>query len=288
MNNTKFLFLCLSMFLVISCAKETNGNLPEGIEEVNIPLLTKDPSSAANIDFTNINNFNGKFNVDLYFKAGPKPEKVDVVAIKNGQKTSVKVIQASITSLPTSVSVNKSMLESAFGPGIKVGDRFTFGIDSYHNGKKYEAFPLTGVAYGTNIPNLTGSNTFINFDVVCAFDINNFFGDFDVIKDDWDDYKAGTVIKVVRVSNTSVSFNYNCADAVPIVLSINTSTGAVSSPKIQYCSYILPPLTKFFGDVVEGNGSFVDFCTKTITVKINHTDEKGGNYGDGTIVLRKK
>jgi hypothetical protein len=288
MKSIQILVLTL-LIISFSCTKETNGNLPDGIREINIPLIIKEAGSTQNIDFTNAGNFVGKLTADLYFKDGPKPEKADIVAIKNGVKTAVKVLQANVTSFPTSVSLNKSLLETSFGQPLKLGDSYSIGMDIYHNGIKYEAFPVTGIAYGTNILNLTGSSTVLKYDVVCPFNIDNFVGDFEVTTDDWEDYPVGTVIKVAKVSATSVSFNYNCgSSAKPIVLTINGTTGAVSGPNTQYCSYNIPPVLKFFGDVVEGAKSYVDNCTKTIYVRILHTDELNRNFGEGNLVLKKK
>lgn len=275
--------------MLFACSKDSNGNLPDGITTVNVPQVVKDANSSVNIDFTNLGSFAGKFTAGLYFPDGPKPEKADIVVIKNGVKSSVKVVQANVTTFPTTVSVNKAALETLYGQALKLGDNFTFGMDFYYSGVKYEAFPVTGLAYGASIPNLTGASNTVKYDVVCPFSIDNFFGDFEVVADEWEDYPVGTVIKVAKVSATSVSFNYNCgSSATPIVLTINPTTGAISGPKIQYCSYNLPPVLKFFGDVVEGSKSYVDNCAKTIYVRILHSDELNRNFGEGNIVLKKK
>ncbi|MBL0027282.1 MAG: hypothetical protein WBP08_14865 [Saprospiraceae bacterium] len=282
------IFVLSFLMVAFSCTKESNGNLPSGIQDVNIPLIIKDPGSQQNIDFVDANNFSGKFIADIYFKDGPKPEKADVVMIKNGVNSSVKSLQTNLTTFPTTISLNKSIIETAFGQAMKLADSYTIGMDMYYNGIKYEAFPLTGIPYGTNIPNLTLSSTFVKYDVVCPFNIDNFSGSFEVLKDDWEDYAVGAVITVSKISATSISFNYNCSSPNPIIMTINVNTGALSGNKIQYCSYNLPPVLKFFGDVVEGNMSFLDFCSKTINVKIAHTDELDRNFGEGVIVLKKK
>ncbi|MFZ1560870.1 MAG: hypothetical protein WAT37_13135 [Saprospiraceae bacterium] len=288
MKSIQILVLTL-LIISFSCTKESNGNLPDGIRDINVPLITKEAGSNTNIDFTNAGSFAGKVIADIYFKNGPKPEKADIVAIKNGVKTTIKVLQANITSFPSTLTVNKSSLETAFGQPLKLGDSYSVGMDIYHGGVKYEAFPVTGIAYAPGVLNLSGASTVLKYDVVCPFNIDNFVGDFEVTADEWEDYPIGTVIKVAKVSATSVSFSYNCgSSALPIVLTINAATGAVSGPKSQYCSYNLPPVLKFFGDVVEGARSYVDNCSKTIYVRIAHTDELNRNFGEGNIILKRK
>lgn len=282
-----YLYAVLTVF-VISCSNDDNANLPDDVRKVNIPLVTKSSNSQTNINFSEVASFKGDFMVDYYFKDGLKPEKADVVIMKNNDKSKVKIFQSGVTTFPSSFSINTSGIETLFGESIKLGDSYQIGLDLYQNNVKYEAFPTIGNAYGTAFTNLPSSSLTIKYDAVCPFNIENFYGDFEVVSDDWQDYLVGDVIKVSKVSDKAVSFNYNCSNPTPIVLNINTTTLAISGDKIQYCSYPLPAITKFYGDVVEGSKSFVDNCAKQISVRILHSDENGAVYGEGTIVLKKK
>jgi len=120
---------------------------------------------------------------------------------------------------------------------------------------------------------------------------NDFVGDYEVVSDAWQDYPVGTTITVANVGNNILSFNYNCgANAKPIIMNINPNTFGISGTIQEYCSYDLPPLTKFFGDIVEtgANASFVNTCTGELNVTIAHSDENNNAYGSGKIVLKKK
>ena len=118
---------------------------------------------------------------------------------------------------------------------------------------------------------------------------SEFVGDYTVESDEWQDWAVGTVITVAKDSTNRLSFKYNCgAAALPILLNIDPATFSISGAKQQYCSYDLPPLTKFFADIVEGSDSFVDTCNKKLRVTITHTDENNKAYGSGEIVLVKK
>jgi len=117
---------------------------------------------------------------------------------------------------------------------------------------------------------------------------NDFVGTYIVESDEWADWAVGTELEVENVGENVLSFKYNCGDnALPILLNIVPATFGISGNKQEYCSYSLPPLTKFFGDIVEAS-SIVNTCEKTLTVSIAHSDENNNAYGSGIIVLKKK
>lgn len=117
---------------------------------------------------------------------------------------------------------------------------------------------------------------------------NDYVGTYIVVSDEWADWAAGTEIEVENVGANVLSFKYNCgANALPIILNINPATFEISGSKQEYCSYELPPLTKFFGDIVEAS-SIVNTCEKALIVTIAHSDANGSAYGSGAIVLKKK
>ena len=117
---------------------------------------------------------------------------------------------------------------------------------------------------------------------------SDYVGTYTVVSDAWQDWTAGTELTVEDAGANTLSFKYNCgADALPILLKVDPSTFGISGEKQAYCSYNLPPLTAFFGDVVEAS-SLVNTCTKELNVTITHSDANGTNYGPGAIVLKKK
>lgn len=116
----------------------------------------------------------------------------------------------------------------------------------------------------------------------------DYIGTYTVVSDEWQDWSVGTELSVENAGANTLSFKYNCgANALPILLKVDPSSFGISGSKQEYCSYSLPPLTVFFGDVVEAS-SQVNTCTKELNVTIAHSDANGTNYGSGAIVLKKK
>src|SRR5688500_17145608 len=111
-----------------SCRKEDNPQLPDLQRVAWLPLLVKDASTDLAIPGQDPNSFVGKFSIDEYFESGTNPQKVDVVAVKNGNNADVKLIKADVTSFPANVEITGAQLISLFGP-IALGDNFTIGVD---------------------------------------------------------------------------------------------------------------------------------------------------------------
>lgn len=117
---------------------------------------------------------------------------------------------------------------------------------------------------------------------------NDYVGTYTVESDEWNDWPIGTELELENAGENTLSFKYNCgADALPILVKIDPSTFGISGDKQPYCSYNIPPLTAFSGDIDEAT-SLVNTCEKTLTVTIAHTDAAGTNYGSGAITLKKK
>ena len=96
--------------------------------------------------------------VDLYYGPAVNPQKIDIVVIRNDDKTNVKTIKADVTSFPSSIEVTGTQLTTLFDSTIKLGDKFEIGADvTTINGQKFEAFPATGNPYGADTTALPGS-----------------------------------------------------------------------------------------------------------------------------------
>jgi hypothetical protein len=107
-----------------------------------LPLLTKDTTANVFIPGEDPASFLGKFLVDLYYGQEIKPKKMDVVVMRNNNKTNVKTIQADVTVFPASIEISGTQLTTLFDSTIHVGDKFEIGADvTTINGQKFEAFP---------------------------------------------------------------------------------------------------------------------------------------------------
>src|SRR5688572_19233152 len=116
-----------------------------------LPVLTIDTTGDEFIPLKDPASFLGKFVVDMYYGTAVKPRKVDIVVIRNDNKTDVKTIKTDLTTFPASIQVTGTQLTTLFDSTIKVGDKFEIGADvTTINGQKFEAFPLTGNPYGAD------------------------------------------------------------------------------------------------------------------------------------------
>jgi len=116
---------------------------------------------------------------------------------------------------------------------------------------------------------------------------SQFVGDYEVVSDGWQDWKAGDILTITDEGENVLAFKYNCgADALPILMEIDPESFVISGTKQEYCSYDFPPLTKLFGDIDEESSS-VNTCEKSLSVTIVHSDADN-SYGPYEIVLKKK
>ena len=103
----------------------------------------------------------------MYYGTAVKPQKVDIVVIRNDNKTNVKTIKANVTSFPACIQVTGTQLTTLFDSTIKLGDKFEIGADvTTINGQKFEAFPVTGNPYGADTSRIA---RFQVFNRVCYY-----------------------------------------------------------------------------------------------------------------------
>ncbi len=285
----KTLIYSLILVLAFGCRKEDNPKLPD-LERVPTPLVTKDTAADQVIDASNADAFAANVIVDLYFKNDIKPAKMDLVVIKNGDKSSVKPVQNDITTYPTSVPITGSELISMFGSDIVLGDYFDFGVNiTTSDGQFFEAFPLVGAAYGPSIPSQPGLTVTVRYSAVCQFDATQYQGNFKVLIDEWADYSPGDIIPVTMINDHQISFEYLAFDARPIIIDVNTVTNETSVAKQVYGNYGTPPAWPY-GDIsvesVPSNDNFVAPCDGIVSVVLEHT-VAAGSFGTYRIELQK-
>ncbi len=286
MRNSIIYSLLLSIFF-LSCRKEDNPKLPD-LTRVPTPLITKVTTTDQVISVQDPTAFKGSFAVDLYFKEDAPPQKFDIVVIKNGDKGNVKTIQENVTSFPTTIEITGPQLATLFGAAIQLGDRFDIGADvTTQNGQRFQAFPLVGEGYGSNVGNQPGASTFVRYEAVCKFDAAAYSGDFEVIVDEWEDYHAGDIIPVTVVNETQVSFFYGASNAKPIIVNVDPNTNATSVTKQVYGTYPGSPYGDFSAESVPNVDNFVAPCEGILSVVLKHT-VAAGSFGNYKIVLKKK
>jgi hypothetical protein len=281
-------FLIATLIAGVSCRKDDNPKIPELIQ-VPTPLLTKDASADQIISAQDPNSFNGKFIVDLFFENDVKPQKFDVVAIKNEDKSKIVTIKENVTTFPTTIEITGAELASLFGEPIVLGDKFDITVNvTTQSGQTILGFPATGNPYASGVANQPGASTLIRYEAVCKFESEEYQGDFEVVLDEWEDYAPGDIVQVTRINDTQLSFTYPASNAKPIIVNVNPANNSTSVTKQVYGNYSWgAQYGDFSAASVPSLNNFVAPCDGILSVVLNHT-VAAGSFGNFRIVLKKK
>jgi len=285
MKYSLIISLLFASVFIAGCRKDDNPKVPDLIH-VPLPNITLADGAETKIPGGAPETFSTSFNVDVYFTQGTlQPKKMDIVAIKNGDKSNPKVIQADVTTYPTTITLTGQQLIDLFGEGIELGDAFEIGADiTTPDGETYPAFPIGGVTYAPGIANQPGINTQLRFAAPCSFDPALYTsGDYEVVVDEWADFTAGDVIAVVQIDDTHYSFKYAADNAVPIVMEVNPVDNSITVEPTMYGDYGGLEVT---ATSVPGDNSAADPCDASLSVQLNHV-YSGGDLGNYIIKLRK-
>ncbi len=271
-----------------ACEKDVNGKLPE-LTRFPLPLVAKVAGSDQVISAQDPNSFSGKYSVGLYFPTDAPPKKFDVVVIKNNDNTNVKVLKTDVTTFPTELTITGSQLAALFNAPVVLGDKFDIGVDvTTYTGAKFEAFPAVGNAYAAGVAAQPGASTFVRYEAVCQYVPAAYQGPYEVVTDEWGDYAPGDIVQLTMVDATHFSFKYLAAGALPIVVTVNAVTNAVTVPKQVYGSGYPPgwPYGNISCESVPSVENFVAPCAGTFSVILKHT-VAAGSFGEAKIVLKK-
>ena len=290
-----FLYTLLVIIAGVGCRKKDNPRIPD-FTRVPQPQITKDAGSAFSISGLAPNTFTGNFTVDLFFKSDIKPSKLDIVVIKNGDKSIIKSIQANITSFPAKLTVTGLQLATLFGTPIVLGDKFDIGADvTTQAGEKFDAFPLAAPAYDAGVTAQAGATPTITYTCVCPFDINDYAGNFKVTIDDWNDFGIGTIIPVTKVNDKQLSF-ISPVNNLPIKIDIDPASLVTAVASQSYGDYkaagIDPTWTYGNANIVSVNSASnaIDPCNKVVSIAVIYTVSAGQftNSGAPFILAMKK
>lgn len=284
------LSLLASLVMMGACKKAGNGNLPD-LERVPVPSLKKATGSDAFIVVSSLSSFQGKLIVDNFFKDDIPPQKMDLVAFKNGDKSTLKVVKAGITSFPTTVTLTGPDLQAAFGT-IVTCDYFTFGVNmTTQDGKVYEAFPAVGVAYGSGVAGQYGGvQTQIDYSTKVEYDPSVYKGNFVTVSDEFQDFPVGSIVPITQIDATHFSFIQPATvNSIPMIITVdpNTLRLAITKQKIgdkfTWASYTNPNAEADPADALNK----VSPCDKTLQLNIKYTVDQG-SFGAYKLVLRKQ
>ncbi|MEO6850943.1 MAG: hypothetical protein ABI203_05350 [Mucilaginibacter sp.] len=289
------IYSLVSLLFMVACRKSDNPNVPNNLTRLSvIPLITIESTADQTISAQNPDAFSGKIKIATFYGNTLAPVKFNIVIIKNGDATTVKTLQTGVATVPETLTLTGTQLHTLFGAAIVAGDSFDIGADIIMaDGTKYTAFGTTGAPYSTGILSQPGFSPSAKFVCICTFTATD-YGAFGVptayypIRDDWADYTDPTqAIPVTVIDATHISFKYAANDAQPIIITIDPATNKTSVASQVIGNYGAP-----FGDFsvvsVPGNDDVVSPCSLTISVSMHFTESKGGDFGNGTIVLKKK
>lgn len=287
------IFSFLAALMVLSCRKDDNPRIPD-LTRVPTPLIKKDATGDQTISAQDPGSFKGKFTVDLYFKSDVKPQKFDVVIIKNGNKANVKTFKSDVTTFPTTFEITGAQLATLFGTPAVLNDKFDIGVDiTTESGQKFEAFPAIANAFGAGVGNQLNASTTVRFEAVCKYNSAVYQGNFVVVEDVWEDYHAGDVVAITKIDDTHFSFNHVAAvGAVPIIITVNPNDNTAKITKQSvgtqwaYGAVYVEPFVVTAGSA---SSSFVAPCEQTVTLNIDY-GYKAGTFGGGPyrLVLKKQ
>ena len=255
------LYIFLALTVLAGCDKN-DGPVPDDVklERVPQPQIVRNGGNVA-IDVLNPASFQGKFDLaGVYFPSDVPPSKMDVVIRKNNNNSNVKVIQAGVTTYPTTLTLTSAQLATLFGAPVALGDNYEISADVYtQDGKKYEAFPnIPGVnrGWGSGIAGQPGASPSLIYSVICAYS-PTLFGPigstsaFEVLTDEWGDdpvngwgppagYRPEVMVTVV--DDTHLSFKSPVNGTSTIVLTVNPLTNAITFTNQPYGDFKVGPL----------------------------------------------
>ena len=259
------IFLAVFASIFGACRKDDAEPPPD--TRFPLPLITKDTTGDEFIPGRDPASFLGKFVVAMYYGTAVKPQKIDVVVIRNDNKANVKTIKADVTSFPAAIQVTGFQLTTLFDSTIKLGDKFEIGADvTTINGQKFEAFPATGNPYDADTATLPGSGFSIVYVAHCKFDLADFNGYYTVQVNTWD-FNVGDLIQVRPGAVNSISItawphpDIGMYIRWPMTIFVNLETLAVTIPWQTTGEYGGGPAL-----VIEGGTGTVSPCGDAITL----------------------
>ncbi len=302
MKKNIFYFI-LAVSVLFTACKKNDGPIPKSIaldrQDVQ-PQVTKNASGSQAIDVLNLNNFSAVVNIGTY--TSDVPVKMDVVVRKNNLNSSTKVVQAGLTTFPTSVTITAAQLEALFGVPVALNDAYDISVDYYtSDSKKYEAYPLipgspSVFGYGSGVSSQPGASLSVQYKAICAYDPAIYEGTFVLDSDDWADYYAGDLFTLTRVDDTHftmIAENPIPENPVPLQVTVNPNDNSVSVAKQSVGSawgYAGPGTypAPFMLTAGSASSSFVSPCDQSVTFNFSYGYSAGTFSGTYPMVLHKQ
>lgn len=282
--------ILMALMLLSACRKSDNPKIPT-LARVPIPSLSKDPTGTGTIIVSDLANFVGKINVDLFVKTDVPPKKMDLVITKNGDISTVKVITA-VTTFPSVVSFTGPQLAALFG-SVQTCDFFDVGVNiTTQDGTVYEAFPKVGNPYGAGVAGEYGGvTTKLTYATKVEYDPAVYSGNFVVVSDEFQEFAPGDVVVLTQVSATQFTFLYtDVKNPVPIKVNVDPATLKVSVVKQKIGDNFLstPQYTNPTAATLSSTANNkVLPCSQTLNLTLDFNVDQG-SFGEALLVLKKQ
>jgi len=282
MKMKKMKLILASLFLVMfvtSCSKD-GGDSVIATDNGGAPNIQKVAAADQSINLAALNNggdINLSFTVDI---ARGDVASMDIVGIyKQGTTVQKAVLHPGVTTFPSTISITKADLFSAFdvltsASDITVSDKLIISADvTLKNGKVYQLFTADGTArFGADIANSQQFSVSQTYIISCPLDdASNFNGNYAVVQDTWQDYAAGDIVPVV----------YNSADGLLKFKIMSTNNPFINNPGTSYMLVTIDPTDSSV--TVQSNEDF-DYGGGFI-VGITGTGAVGSCTGDISLTL---
>lgn len=167
-NSNIILSILMVVVLFLAGCKANWVETDPSVGFYKVPAVTTkiNTGSSATIPLATADAFKAEVVIGLYFNEGPTPQKVDLIARKNEKNgAAVKVVQAGITTFPSTIAVTGAQLKSLFGEDFKAGDLVDLAVDVYTADGKFEAYPSNGRGTATSVSGMPAYSAQARFTV---------------------------------------------------------------------------------------------------------------------------
>jgi len=292
-NKLKIISLAvLGIFLFTTCSEDPTLPMPD-LQQTVIPLITKDPAKLQNISFFDLAGFSASVVVDVY--NDDVPQSMTVMVCMNGDQAKTGVLQADITSFPTSIDFNITKLIDVI-PGLdnlgqlKLGDNFKVYVDmTLKDGTVILGNSLLYSPFDPAVGNLPGSSLVSVWTIVCPLVLTDFVGDY--LMDDGYPSDLCTITVSLDPANPNglIITNFYAGTGTgalyPVKISVNRATYGISVPSPQvFAAWLWNPAYK---DATLSNlKGTLDACTKNFSFKADLTVSVG-SFGTQSYTCTK-
>lgn len=278
------LILVVSVFFS-SCEKDTNGRMPDDIQDSNTGVLIVTESDP----FINVGtpgDYEISIDVDLLFEGDF--EKIDVMVVMNGDYTNQYVLQT-VTSVPQSITLSSqdfvdavdglnSTAEIAEGDAFNLFTNITLSDGTYIPGYLEDGTPTNSPSVRNITGILKGGASNITIPVPCAYAQANVVGSYHCVSADWG--SEGDIDITADDSDPFVVYVAGLEtieglveDNGPLKMIINNDY-SISAPRHIIASSLAPWGLSYTNLAYEGSG-FLNTCDNSYQMTFEITVDQG-------------